>query len=352
MPLRPCAWTLTKIQIMSYPNYEVLYLKVNDADAIILRYEKSSEETYIVLIDAGNVTDAETIKESLQKKWNTSTIDLAICTHPDSDHKGGFFDLLNDPQIEIKEFWINSPDDVITEEEYESNYSDGTYLDHCRSCYSHPTDKSSKNLIDLAIEKCKKVTGSYEGKSHSSIPLQVLGPSPEFYKPLALEILKDQKRPPIIDNSTYDGSGIVSESATASTINNTPDDNSPTNAGSIILLFSPISDKNFLFLGDANRAAIEDILNKYSIENCIVKVPHHGSISNLNISIMDKLNPSCAIITAKGSKTHPSSEIVDYLSKYCRVYSTHKCKEWLSYSPNKPKNPATPLKEKKPIKFI
>lgn len=338
---------------MTYPYYEVIYLNVNDADAIILRYEKSSDEAYTVLIDAGNVTDAQTIKAYIQNKWNTSTIDLAICTHPDSDHKGGFFDLLSDPKIEIKEFWLTSPENVVTQNEYESVYPKGEYIPHCRTCYSHPTDKSSMNLIDLAIAKCEIVTWAYEGYKHSALPLQVLGPTPKFYKPLAFEILKDQKRPQLVDNSTYDGSGLVSESATASTINNAPDDNSPTNAGSIILLFSPIPNKNFLFLGDANRAAIEDVLTRYSIEHAIVKVPHHGSISNLNTPIIDQIKPSGAIITAKGTKTHPSTEIVDYLSKYCKVYSTHQCEGIaLKCSPNKPKNPATPLKEKKPIKFI
>lgn len=342
---------------MSYPSYEVHYLKVNDADAIILRYEKSMDEAYTVLIDAGNVTDAQTIKDYLQNEWETSTIDLAICTHPDSDHKGGFFDLLKDSQIVIKEFWINSPDDVISIDDYKSIYSKGysnwRYIEHCRSCFSHPSDKSEKNLVDLAKEKCENVFGVYEGYFHPSIPLQVLGPTRAFYKPLAFEILKDQKRHTLVDNTSYDGSVFVSESVTASKINNAPDDNSPTNAGSIIILFSPTPDTNFLFLGDANRAAVEDVLTHYSIEHAIVKVPHHGSINNLNTQIMDRVKPSCAMITAKGSKTHPSSEIVDYLSKYCNVYSTHQCKGTsLIFSPNKPKNPATPLKNKKSIKLI
>lgn len=39
------------------PNYEVHYLNVSDADAIIIRYEDSLNK-YIVLIDAGNIGDA------------------------------------------------------------------------------------------------------------------------------------------------------------------------------------------------------------------------------------------------------------------------------------------------------
>ena len=43
------------------PNYEVHYLNVSDADAIIIRYE-DSQNKYVVLIDAGNVGDADKIK--------------------------------------------------------------------------------------------------------------------------------------------------------------------------------------------------------------------------------------------------------------------------------------------------
>ena len=97
------------------PNYEVHYLSVSDADAIIIRYENSGDQ-YVVLIDAGNVSDSDKIKNYIWNHWKTYTIDLAICTHPDSDHKGGFFGLLNDRDVIINEFWLNTPEDVIKEE--------------------------------------------------------------------------------------------------------------------------------------------------------------------------------------------------------------------------------------------
>ena len=84
------------------PNYEVHYLDVSDADSIIIRYDDGRKQ-YIVLIDAGNVEDSAKIKNYIWNHWNTYTIDLAICTHPDSDHKGGFFGLLNDRNITIND---------------------------------------------------------------------------------------------------------------------------------------------------------------------------------------------------------------------------------------------------------
>lgn len=327
-------------------NYEVHYLDVSDADSIIIRYEDEINQ-YIVLVDAGNVNDSDKIKNYIWKHWHTYTIDLAICTHPDSDHKGGFFGLLNDRNVTIKEFWINTPDDVITEEEYYQRYSRQNWKSHCHECYAHPTDTQSPNLVSLALEKCnKKVYGAYIGKSHSLIPLSVVGPTKEFYHPLAIEILKNNKKKKDEDNSLYEDVGSFSSFQAKSSIDNETDDCSPTNAGSIILLFEPVGGCKFLLLGDANRAAIMDaISNNANLTGCKIKVPHHGSKHNLTSGLIDKLAPSCAIISAKGSQKHPSRGVVHCLSTYCNVYSTHKS-GGLIHTSAPVNNPAIPLKEK------
>ena len=171
------------------PNYEVHYLSVSDADAIIIRYENSGDQ-YVVLIDAGNVSDSDKIKNYIWNHWKTYTIDLAICTHPDSDHKGGFFGLLNDRDVIINEFWLNTPEDVIKEDEYNRLYPKRNRLSHCRECYDHPTDTDSLNLIDLAVSNKCNVYGAYCGKIHSHIPISVVGPSLDFYHPVSYTHLR------------------------------------------------------------------------------------------------------------------------------------------------------------------
>lgn len=328
------------------PNYEVHYLEVADADSIIIRYD-NDQNKYIVLIDAGNVSDSDKIKEYIWNHWKTHTIDLAICTHPDSDHKGGFFGLLNDSEININEFWINSPEDVIDESEYyRQSYTGKRRLSHCRECYNHPTDTASPNLVSLALDKCTKVIPAYKGKVHSEIPISVVAPTMEFYHPLAIEILKGNKRSKEIDNIEYEDVGPFSSAEATSSIDKEPDDCSPTNAGSIILLFEPVKNCRFLLLGDANRAAITDALaNNDNLSGCRIKVPHHGSKHNLTSSLIRELAPCCAIISAKGTKKHPSRGIVHCLSKYCNVYSTHKS-TGLHHTSSPMGKTATPLKEK------
>ena len=57
------------------------------------------------------------------------------------------------------------------------------------------------------------------------------------------------------------------------------------------------------------------------------------------------LEPESAVISAKGSRKHPNSGIVYWLSKYCNVYSTHKSGD-LMYTSEKVEYPARPLKKK------
>lgn len=328
-------------------NYEVHYLNVSDADAIIIRYEKDNNK-YIVLIDAGNVNDSDKIKRYIWDHWKTHTINLAICTHPDSDHKGGFFGLLNDADVTIEEFWLNSPDDVIQEEEYKRLHPGRNRLSHCRECYNHPSDTNATNLVDLAISKCSTVYKAYYGKKHSNIPIIVVGPSKAFYHPLAIEILENNRRMRDVDNSVYEDTGYFTSAQAKSSIDNEADDCSPTNAGSIILLFEPVMNNKFLLLGDANRAAIKDaISNNADLSGCKIKVPHHGSKHNLTSELIDKLAPKCAIISTKGSQKHPSRGVVHCLSYHCNVYSTHKGGD-LIHTSYPIDEPATPLKEKQP----
>lgn len=327
------------------PNYEVHYLDVSDADAIIIRYEDGPNK-YVVLVDAGNVSDSDKIKNYIWNNWRTYTIDLAICTHPDSDHKGGFFGLLNDINVIINEFWLNTPDDVISEYEYSRLYPTRDRLSHCHECYNHPTDSQSPDLVSLAIRKCNNVYSAYKGCRHSQIPLSVIGPTKDFYHPFAIEILTNNKKKKDEDNSLYEDVGYFSYDQAKSSIDNEPDDCSPTNTGSIILLFEPVGGGKFLLLGDANRSAITDaIANNVSLAGCRIKVPHHGSKHNLTSALIDKLAPNCAIISAKGSRKHPSKGIVHCLSKHCNVYSTHKSGN-LIHTSYPVTNPATPLKKK------
>ena len=77
----------------------------------------------------------------------------------------------------------------------------------------------------------------------------------------------------------------------------------------------------------------------------ILKVPHHGSKHNMTTEIIEFIEPRMSIISAKGTKKHPNSGIVFWLSKYGNVYSTHKSGS-LRYPKRPEQSSASPLKEK------
>lgn len=90
---------------------------------------------------------------------------------------------------------------------------------------------------------------------------------------------------------------------------------------------------------------VDVILKNTNLSGCRIKVPHHGSKHNLTSDLIDKLAPSCAIISAKGTQKHPSRGVVHCLSYHCNVYSTHKSGN-LVHTSSAVNKPAIPLKEK------
>lgn len=331
------------------PQYEIHFLDVGDADCIVIWYRPNAESrAYIALVDSGNVSDAPRIKEFLANRFGTTTIDLAVCTHPDSDHKGGFFGLLEDKKVIIKEFWWKNPAKHISEDDFAKMQRHDSMVAACERVYNHPTDPS-KNLLDLAREKvvgceCYNVA---PGFSHSVMPIKVLGPMDDYYRKAAIEIVeKFAELRTESDPSAYDELEELSEENARSVID-TVKDESPTNKGSVILYFAPTNSMRFILAGDAAASSIRLVFdrNRSLLTGAILKVPHHGSKHNLNSSLIDDLKPSQSVVSAAGTKKHPSSAIVYYLSKYGNVYSTHKTRG-LHYTNRHSVDPAVPLKKK------
>lgn len=325
--------------------YQVHYIDVSDADAIVLYYkENESNTSKIVLIDAGNVGDAAKIKNYIYNHFGTYKIDIAICTHPDKDHKGGFFELLEDKQVEIVKFYLKDPWSYLTVNNFSYVDDEKKACQISRSVFNHPLD-SNKNLIDLAIQKC--TVGCYnatDGFEFSGLPLKIIGPSEDYYSEVVLDMVNNFTE--LEDEANfekYDESALPDDDEARSVIDE-DDDKSITNKSSVMLLFTPGTSR-YLFLGDATCASIKDSMNHHNLSNCRVKIPHHGSKHNLTTEIIDDLKPIQSIISAKGSKKHPNSGLVYWLSKYGNVYSTHKSGS-LYYSDEPTKHSATPLKNK------
>lgn len=338
-------------KITKYPYYEVNFLKLGDADSIILAYQEAADSKFrLALIDAGNVDDSETIRLEILNTYNRTGVDVAVLTHPDKDHKGGFFGLSQSPKFSIGEFWLAEP---WLRHPTPANKNDKTILiptyDESKHIFNHPSD-DKLNLLTLLFDKQAKgeiqVKDACQGKGPVSIlPLTVVGPTLDFADRNAkimvsefAEIEDDKKMEEYVEDA------VVDENRTKSAINAEPDDTSATNMSSVILLFD--TGRKFLLTGDASRASINAMLdeNEFRFKHCVLKVPHHGSKHNLNTDLIDRLAPEQSAICCAGTTKHPSKGVVYWLSKYGNVYSTHKGSFY--YNSEVTINPAKPLKEK------
>lgn len=309
--------------------YEFEVLNVGDADAIFIRHYVE-EKPYVILIDAGNVCDSQTIKTHLLKYYG-STIDLAICTHPDKDHKGGFFELLSDKNLIINEFWLTDPAHFLSADDLKRYSDEESAMKAVQKIYNHPND-DSQNLIHLALSKCKNVYSVVKGDKHVFLPITIIGPTSEYYQEVVKDMVKEYgvNTYEECDTEKYDEAAKIEEQNVKSVIDE-DDDPSPFNKSSLIILYEPAKGSHFVFAGDATCASLTQVLSDYPYLRSIdfLKVPHHGSKHNLNTSIIDSLSPQSSYISAKGTRKHPNPAIVSYLSKYGDVYSTHKSNSFI-----------------------
>lgn len=328
--------------------YEVHILKVEDADAIVIKYwpNESSKNPITAVIDAGNIEDGAKVVNCIgySEVDKICHINYAFCTHPDIDHKGGFFDLFENSRVKIENMYLFDPWKYLTKEDFARLKLISSAKERARLPFIHTKD-STKNLIDIA-EKKGVLRQIQKGMYFNDIPISVLGPSNKFYRECALGMMENYAE--IVDDANfepYDVNTLIDEDSARSVID-LDDDNSCSNRSSIILLFEPPNGRRYLFPGDAACDSLSLVINEYisKIRGCILKVPHHGSKHNLSTKIIDCLKPRSAVISAKGSRKHPNSGIVYWLSKHCNVYSTHKS-NGLIYGSEIYGN-AIPLKEK------
>lgn len=184
---------------MNATKYEIDMLGVGAADALLVRFFDENDKAYIILVDAGNYCNGETIAKFVKERYNTFQIDLAICTHCDDDHFGGFIflleDMKNNPQtsVDIKKFLINDPGLHITQNDVKYYQNLDNVRKEARSVY----DGHGNNLLELIWDLSRKRRLSYSEafsdgyNSEFDGLIDILGPSTEYYRTQALLFRND-----------------------------------------------------------------------------------------------------------------------------------------------------------------
>lgn len=307
--------------------FEIDVLNVGNADAIILRYIDDIQQEHVVLIDAGNVGDGKKIINHINEYTDKKSIDLAILTHPDDDHIGGFFEIVEN--VHIERFWIHDPAKNLTTTKLMLEFQGGVYFEKSiHNLFESLTD--AKNLLrEIDKKGIKRDVQPFAGISamDMGIPLTVVGPSKDHYQKLLRGFRGiDKLAESLVNRSIKNTQELIQK---ADEINQQfrifkTNDYSKENNSSVVLLFEPTPGKKFLFCADAGPSSLKLAMKDFKLENLKwLKVPHHGSKYNLTEELIDKLDPDFAFISCAADHQYPDREIVGYLSTNgCKVFAT------------------------------
>lgn len=313
-------------------------LSVGNADALII-WIKEGETSLVFLIDGGNKTDSDSIINHLENyifpNTKQKTPDFIICTHPDKDHIGGLFKVIEHYK-NIGTIFLHDP-----AKHMGNNYS--LLKESARRKvaskgfdYIFESLEMRDELVELVSKKNIPIIEPFYNKTKlNNTFIKVLGPSEEFYTSLLPDFRNIdkflEKEAAIISKMWEAQYSNVLESIEKSVYGDDPcpivdanNDTSAENNSSVVLEIS-VAEKRFLFTADAGVQALLDIHLRGPLNNIFwLDVPHHGSRRNLSSKLIKILSPQMAFVSAIGSTKHPRKALVNCLKKTgTTVYSTH-----------------------------
>ncbi len=317
--------------------YEVDMLNVKAADAFLIHaFVKNTyggEYEYVVLVDAGNEGDGDAILRHIRQYYGQHYVDLAICTHCDADHYGGFKRLIEEHNKKgdfyINKFWIHDPYIHVDVDDVKYIRKRKTLRERLNEAYSFRDGDNLIRLIDAAkIEREEPFTGL----EYAPLNIKVLGPDEDYYESLIPGFRVDVQFYDEVDTDYQSSSflQLLFSSATdyySKTLEEAKDDGSPINQSSVVFLMEAKGEK-LLFTGDAGREALHRVTDTDSYGECknidFFKVPHHGSKHNLDNALITHIHPSVSYISTERYGHYAHRCTVNALKQVGRVYSTHK----------------------------
>lgn len=283
------------MQMADDARLDITFLPVGNGDCTLLQFNGGE---FNMLVDAGSgirriaTKTVDTLAALLGER---KIIDVGIVTHHDYDHIGGF-KLLLESDIHVEELIFNSPEVV------------------ARFLADIPEEKvSAKHAGELANQR-KPVNSSVVTAGtklrflDQTIILNFLTPHvSDVHKYGKIALIEEQKRTIKV--------GVKRPFANISDLMAKEDkfeeDESKSNLLSLSFILNFMG-KSWLFLGDAWPSRVFESLQGVSphvrCEFEFVKVSHHGSKGNTNVSMIEKINCKNFVITAVGT-THPDEEI-------------------------------------------
>lgn len=311
--------------------YEIDFLAVGDGeksgDAIAIRYGNLSgtrQEQTVVVIDGGDRSAGESVVKHVQEHFHTDTVDIALLTHPDSDHASGLRVVLEG--LTVSHLLMHRP------------WKHGTrikdLLDDGRVTVSGIKQRledglaAAAELEDIAQRRAVKLYEPFQGLTFcygtpTAATFHFLGPSQEFYESLLPGF---RSTPGPARNTLGSILGSLKEAAAEWVFEKmnveTLTDGGQTSAenDSSAILHLDIEGQGFLFTGDAGFLGLGKAVVYAGSQDINLKglntfqVPHHGSKRNIGPTLLNCIGAERAIISAaKLSKKHPSKRVTNAL---------------------------------------
>ncbi len=270
-------------------------LDAGHGDCILLDFTHT-----LILIDSGPKTFLirRNVKEKLKDLLNDRTIDIAIVTHNDDDHIGGYEYVLSSG-IKIEKFIFNSLSicgELFNDHEQQISYNQDISLD---------------TLIKDKTVSLEALVFGNEPVIINDIKLIPLTPTIDALHHMHNGYIK-KNQPQISSDEKVEPTLLECIEEVANGTDKFLPDRSITNRTSLSLIIEYNGFRG-LFLGDAWATdVIESFrLNKIEPGFCVTKLSHHGSERNSNSELINIIGKTEYIICADKSKhNHPNNKTI------------------------------------------
>ncbi|WP_420284673.1 ComEC/Rec2 family competence protein [Serratia liquefaciens] len=270
-------------------------LDAGHGDCILLDFTHT-----LVLIDSGPKTFLirRNVIEKLKDLLNERTIDIAIVTHNDDDHIGGYEYVLSSG-IKIEKFIFNSLSicgELFNDHEQQISYNQDISLDTF--------------IKDKTVSLEALVFGN-EPVIINDIKLIPLTPTIDALHHMHDDYIK-KNQPQISSDEKVEPTLLKCIEEVANGTDKFLPDRSITNRTSLSLIIEYNGFRG-LFLGDAWATDIIESfrLNKIEPGFCVTKLSHHGSERNSNSELINIIGKTEYIICADKSKhNHPNNKTI------------------------------------------
>lgn len=306
--------------------------KGKSGDAIAIRFGNlhgSRAEQTVLTVDGGTADSGDALVEHVKQYYGTSTVDIAILSHPDNDHASGMRAILEGLTVRtvlMHRPWLHS--DAI-----HHAFDDGRVTPDSIAQRIRENLAVAHEIETIATQKGVPIIEPFEGVTLNQGIIRVLGPNENFYRELLAryDFMPTAKSLPTLASFAERAVNWLAETWDAELLREPDSEATSAENNSSVVFLITLENRHYLFTGDSGVPALSRSLD-YAATMAVewrniqfFQVPHHGSKRNIGPSVLNRLFglPTSQIIVpsrsafisaaAEGEPKHPSKRVINAL---------------------------------------